>query len=72
MVSMSRSLCSFRGGGGVGFFAGSEDKTYSGARSSVSRERSSISAALSFGFNWLVFGPRQNRSYRRRRQSTGA
>ncbi|GAV80224.1 hypothetical protein CFOL_v3_23685 [Cephalotus follicularis] len=48
-VSRSRSLCSFRGGGG-GFF-GSEDggdlMANSGARSSMSAARSSISAARS-------------------------
>ncbi|KAJ6324562.1 hypothetical protein OIU76_011794 [Salix suchowensis] len=42
-VSRCRSLCSFRGGG----FFGSEDGTFSGARSSVSAARSSISAARS-------------------------
>lgn len=46
-VSRSRSLCSFRGGG----FFGSEDGTFSGARSSVSAARSSISAARSSGVN---------------------
>ncbi|KAF9674170.1 hypothetical protein SADUNF_Sadunf10G0099700 [Salix dunnii] len=42
-VSRCRSLCSFRGGG----FFGSEDGTFSGARSSISAARSSISAARS-------------------------
>ncbi|CAN0876684.1 hypothetical protein LINGRAHAP2_LOCUS11448 [Linum grandiflorum] len=58
----SRSLCSFRGGGGGGFF-GSEDGTYSGARSSVSGARSSISAARSSGFNGLVFDPDRKSGY---------
>ncbi|CAN0876685.1 hypothetical protein LINGRAHAP2_LOCUS11448 [Linum grandiflorum] len=62
MVSRSRSLCSFRGGGGGGFF-GSEDGTYSGARSSVSGARSSISAARSSGFNGLVFDPDRKSGY---------
>ncbi|CAI0552701.1 unnamed protein product [Linum tenue] len=60
MVSRSRSLCSFRGGG---FFAGSEDGTYSGARSSVSGARSSLSAARSSGFNGLVFDPDRKSGY---------
>ncbi|XP_050221170.1 uncharacterized protein LOC126671440 [Mercurialis annua] len=46
-VSRSRSLCSFRGGG----FFGSEDGTFSGARSSISAARSSISAARNSGVN---------------------
>ncbi|CAN1152130.1 hypothetical protein LINPERPRIM_LOCUS28742 [Linum perenne] len=60
MVSRSRSLCSFRGGGGI---FGSEDGTYSGARSSVSGARSSISAARSSGFNGLAFDPDRKSGY---------
>ncbi|KAJ4844811.1 hypothetical protein Tsubulata_033473 [Turnera subulata] len=52
-VSRSRSLCSFRGGG----FFGSEDGTFSGARSSMSAARSSISAARSSGVNGPLFDP---------------
>ncbi|XP_021616016.1 uncharacterized protein LOC110617498 isoform X3 [Manihot esculenta] len=53
-VSRSRSLCSFRGGG----FFGSEDGTFSGARSSISAARSSISAARNSGVNGgLLFDP---------------
>ncbi|EEF47636.1 conserved hypothetical protein [Ricinus communis] len=53
-VSRSRSLCSFRGGG----FFGSEDGTFSGARSSMSAARSSISAARNSGVNGgLLFDP---------------
>ncbi|KAJ8760656.1 hypothetical protein K2173_015323 [Erythroxylum novogranatense] len=53
-VSRSRSLCSFRGGG----FFGSEDGTFSGARSSISGARSSLSAARSSGVNGgLLFDP---------------
>ncbi|KAJ8774587.1 hypothetical protein K2173_017033 [Erythroxylum novogranatense] len=50
-VSRSRSLCSFRGGG----FFGSEDGTFSGARSSISGARSSLSAARSSGVNGGLF-----------------
>jgi hypothetical protein len=53
-VSRCRSLCSFRGGG----FFGSEDGTFSGARSSISAARSSISAARNSGVNGgLLFDP---------------
>ncbi|KDP29324.1 hypothetical protein JCGZ_18245 [Jatropha curcas] len=61
-VSRSRSLCSFRGGGG-GFF-GSEDGTFSGARSSISGARSSISAARNSGVNnGLIFDPERKSGF---------
>lgn len=52
-VSRSRSLCSFRGGGGNGYFIGSGEEdgsSYSGARSSFSAARSS-SVNGGLGFN---------------------
>ncbi|OAY31224.1 hypothetical protein MANES_14G094400v8 [Manihot esculenta] len=59
-VSRSRSLCSFRGGG----FFGSEDGTFSGARSSISAARSSISAARNSGVNGgMLFDPERKSGF---------